>query len=77
MADIITRLKDIYDKYTALSQKLSDSAVIADTAEWSKLAKEQAEQELIQREDVQALLAGKTVTKVIFVPGRLLNIVAK
>ena len=43
MADIITRLKDIYDKYTALSQKLSDSAVIADTAEWSKLAKEQAE----------------------------------
>ena len=41
------------------------------------MTKEQAEQELIQREDVQALLGGKTVMKVIFVPGRLLNIVAK
>ena len=41
------------------------------------MTREQAEQELIQREDVQALLGGKTVMKVIFVPGRLLNIVAK
>ena len=41
------------------------------------MTKEQAEQKLIQREDVQALLGGKTVMKVIFVPGRLLNIVAK
>ena len=41
------------------------------------MTKEQAERELIQREDVQALLGGKTVMKVIFVPGRLLNIVAK
>ena len=32
---------------------------------------------LLEREDVQALVAGKTVVKVIFVPGRLLNIVAK
>ena len=41
--NLLTKLKDIYDKYTALSQKLSDSAVIADTSEWSKLAKEQSE----------------------------------
>ena len=38
---------------------------------------EHYEDVLIQREDVQALLGGKTVMKVIFVPGRLLNIVAK
>ena len=43
MSNIITRLKDIYDKYNALSQKLSDSAVIADAQEWAKLAKEQSE----------------------------------
>ncbi len=41
------------------------------------LTKEQAEKELPEREDVKALLAGKTIMKVIFVPGRLLNIVAK
>ena len=41
------------------------------------MTREQAEQELPVREDVQALLGGKTVVKVIFVPGRLLNIVAK
>ena len=43
MADIITRLKDIYDRYNALSEKLSDSAVIADAQEWGRLAKEQSE----------------------------------
>ncbi len=43
MSDIITRLKDIYDKYNSLSQKLSDPEVIGDAAEWAKLAKEQSE----------------------------------
>ena len=43
MADIISRLKDIYDKYNALSEKLADAAVIADAAEWARLAKEQSE----------------------------------
>ena len=41
------------------------------------MTKEQAEKELPERDDVKALLAGKTIVKVIFVPGRLLNIVAK
>ena len=41
------------------------------------LTKEQAETELAQREDVQKFLAGKTVMKVIYVPGRLVNFIAK
>ncbi len=41
------------------------------------MTREQAEKELPENPEVQKILAGKTVTKVIFVPGRLLNIVAK
>ena len=41
------------------------------------MTREQAEAQLPQHPDVQKLLAGKTILKVIFVPGRLLNIVAK
>ncbi len=41
------------------------------------LTREAAEQTLPQNADVQRLTAGKTIVKVIFVPGRLLNIVAK
>ncbi len=41
------------------------------------MTQEQAEKELPENPEVQKILAGKTVTKVIFVPGRLLNIVAK
>ncbi len=41
------------------------------------MTKEQAEAELPAREDVQKLLGGKTVVKAIYVPGRLLNLVAR
>ena len=41
------------------------------------LTKEQAEKDLPANPDIQKLLGGKTVVKVIYVPGRLLNIVAK
>ncbi len=41
------------------------------------MTREQAEKDLPENPEVQKILAGKTVTKVIFVPGRLLNIVAK
>ncbi len=41
------------------------------------LTKETAERDLPANPDVQKLTAGKTIVKVIFVPGRLLNIVAK
>ena len=41
------------------------------------LTKETAERELPESEDVRRLTAGKTVVKVVFVPGRLLNIVVK
>ncbi|MBR6953637.1 MAG: leucine--tRNA ligase [Clostridia bacterium] len=41
------------------------------------LTKETAEQELPANPDVQRITAGKTIVKVIFVPGRLLNIVVK
>ena len=41
------------------------------------MTREQAEAELPTREDVQKLLGGKTVMKVIYVPGRLLNLVAR
>lgn len=41
------------------------------------MTREQAEKELPENPEVQKILAGKTIMKVIFVPGRLLNIVAK
>ena len=41
--NLLSKLKDIYDRYNSLSEKLADNAVIADAAEWSKLAKEQSE----------------------------------
>ena len=41
------------------------------------MTKERAETELQQQPEIQKILAGKTVTKVIFVPGRLVNFIAK
>ncbi len=43
MSKMIDKLKDIYARYEELSVKMSDPAVIADTAEWTKTAKAQAE----------------------------------
>ena len=37
------KLEEIYDKYAALSRKMAAPDVIADSAQWAKLAKEQAE----------------------------------
>lgn len=37
------KLADIYRRYKVLSEKMSDPAVIADTAEWTKIAKEQSD----------------------------------
>ena len=41
------------------------------------MTKEQAEKELPEHPEVQKILAGKTLVKVIFVPGRLVNLIAK
>ncbi len=41
------------------------------------MTREQGEKELPLREDVQAILQGKQVVKVIFVPGRLVNFIVK
>lgn len=43
MSKMIAKLKDIYARYEELSEKMSDPAVIADTAEWTKIAKAQSE----------------------------------
>ncbi len=40
---MLSKLEDIYRRYCGLSEKLADSAVISDTTEWAKTAKEQAE----------------------------------
>ena len=39
------------------------------------MTREQAERELPEREEVQRLIAGKAIKKLIYVPGRLLNVV--
>ena len=41
------------------------------------MTKEQGEKELVLREDVKALVGERSLVKVIFVPGRLLNLVVK
>ena len=43
MDKFLTKLEDIYKRYCELSEKLSDPAVISDTALWTKTAKEQSE----------------------------------
>ncbi|MDE5667837.1 MAG: PCRF domain-containing protein, partial [Clostridia bacterium] len=43
MANMIDKLKDVYARYESLSEKMSDPAVISDTAEWTKIAKAQSE----------------------------------
>ncbi len=40
---MIKKLEDIYRRYCELSDKMSDPAVISDTAEWTRLAKDQSE----------------------------------
>jgi len=40
---MMTKLVDIYARYQDLSQKMSDPDVIADTATWTQIAKDQAE----------------------------------
>ena len=40
---MIKKLKDIYERYLSLSEKMSDPKVISDAAEWTKLAKAQSE----------------------------------
>lgn len=39
----LTKLEDIYKRYCEFSEKLSDPAVISDTALWTKIAKDQSE----------------------------------
>ena len=42
-----------------------------------ELTREAAETELPARQDVQDILAGKTIVKMIYVPGRLCNLIVK
>ena len=46
---------------------------------WSRrdMTREQAEKELPQRADIQQIVGGKAIAKVIFVPGRLCNLIVK
>ena len=39
----LEKLKDIYQKYQTLSESMADPEVIADSARWTKIAKEQSE----------------------------------
>lgn len=43
MEPFLNKLKDIYNRYVELSEKLADPALISDTNEWAKTAKLQAE----------------------------------
>ena len=43
MDKMILKLDAIYKRYNTLSERLSAPEVISDTAEWTKIAKEQAE----------------------------------
>ena len=41
------------------------------------LTNEQAQRELPERDDVRAFIGDKTLVKLIFVPGRLCNLIVK
>ena len=56
------KVKDIYDKYIALTEKLSDPAVLADMEEWTKLSKERAEIEEIAQKYAACLSAEREMS---------------
>lgn len=58
----LIKLEDIYKRYCELSEKLSDPAVISDTALWTKTAKDQSElTETAQKyEELLSVLKQKT-----------------
>ena len=43
MANMFSKLKDVYARYEELSEKMSAPEIIADASEWTKVAKAQAE----------------------------------
>ncbi len=51
------KVKDIYDKYIALGEKLSDPLVLADMEEWTRISKERAEIEEIAQKYSACLAA--------------------
>ena len=40
---MLNKVKEIYNKYTALTEKLSDPDVLSDMEEWTRVSKERAE----------------------------------
>ncbi len=56
------RVKEIYDKYISLGEKLSDPAVLADMDAWTKLSKERAEIEEIAQAYAACLAAEREMT---------------
>ena len=65
-------VKDTVEIALQLNGKLRGRAEIP-----ASLTREQAEEYFLSRDDVQEILGGKPVVKLIFVPGRLVNIVVK
>ncbi len=54
---MLEKVKDIYDKYTALTERLSDPKVLADMEEWTRLSKERAEIEEVAQKYSACLAA--------------------
>ncbi len=44
---MLEKVKEIYDRYTALTERLSEPGILADLGEWTRLSKERAELEEI------------------------------
>ena len=65
-------MKDTVEIALQLNGKLRGRAEIP-----ASLTREQAEAYFLSRDDVKEILGGKPVAKLIFVPGRLVNIVVK
>ena len=58
----LLKLEEIYRRYCELSDKLADPAVISDTAEWTKIAKDQAEIAEVSQKYEQYLSVVKRMT---------------
>ena len=44
---MLEKVKEIYDRYTALTERLSEPGILADLGEWTRLSKERAKLEEI------------------------------
>ena len=70
----LSRTDDVYYTVAKTSKLLTEQGKLMVSA---TMTKQEGESTLVDNEQVKALIGDKTIVKIIFVPGRLVNFIAK